>query len=143
MVDLRQLLGMKKNPPATSASARLEVLSYVREAPGEKSHIHLRIDPDGSGLLLVNASRVMHLNASATFMARLALSETANPQAISEITRRFKVTKQQAEIDYTQFQNQLEKSSGQTACARSTIWIWMSSLLSAHDRPRLTGWIWR
>ncbi len=80
----------------------------MRQAPGEKAHIHLRTDPDGSGLLLVNASRVMHLNPSAAFMARLALDETPGPQAISEITRRFQVSKQQAETDYTQFCNQLE-----------------------------------
>ena len=81
----------------------------MRQAPGEKAHIHLRTDPDGSGLLLVNASRVMHLNPSAAFMARLALYETPAPQAISELTRRFHVTKRQAETDYAQFCDQLEQ----------------------------------
>ena len=39
----------------------------------EKSRIHLRIDPDGTGTLIVNANRVMHLNPTAAFMAWLIL----------------------------------------------------------------------
>ena len=108
MINLRRYLDNRKTTKPRRDSQKLEVLSFVRLAPGEKAHIHLRTDPDGSGLLLVNASRVMHLNASAAFMARLALDETPGPQAISEITRRFQVSKQQAETDYTQFCNQLE-----------------------------------
>jgi hypothetical protein len=48
---------------------------YERQRLGERSRIHLRIDGDGSGILLVNASRVMHLNPTAAFMAKLALRE--------------------------------------------------------------------
>ena len=109
MINLRRYLENRKTPRLRTGSQKLEVLSFVREAPGEKAHIHLRIDPDGSGLLLVNASRVMHLNPSAAFMARLALDEVPAPQAISEITRRFKVSKQQACNDYAQFCDQLEE----------------------------------
>jgi hypothetical protein len=38
---------------------------YTRETADEKSRIHLRIDPDGTGTLIVNASSVMHLNPTA------------------------------------------------------------------------------
>ncbi|MBG0770777.1 MAG: hypothetical protein H0S82_03665, partial [Anaerolineaceae bacterium] len=37
---------------------------YRREGDDEKTRIHLRIDPDGRGLLIVNANRVVHLNPS-------------------------------------------------------------------------------
>ena len=87
----------------------LEVVSFVRESPGEKAHIHLRTDPDGSGLLLVNASRVMHLNASAAFMAKLALQEISAAQAVKTITSKFHVSSEQATTDYAQFCDQLEE----------------------------------
>ena len=41
---------------------------YRREGDDEKTRIHLRIDPDGRGLLIVNANRVVHLNPSAAAM---------------------------------------------------------------------------
>ena len=37
---------------------------YVRENEQEKSRVHLRLDPDGTGTLIVNVSSVMHLNPS-------------------------------------------------------------------------------
>ena len=46
---------------------------YVRENHHEKSRIHLRIDPDGTGTLIVNANRVLHLNPTAALMAQLIL----------------------------------------------------------------------
>jgi hypothetical protein len=35
------------------------VYHYLRETPTGKARLHLRLEPDGSGLLLVNASRVL------------------------------------------------------------------------------------
>ena len=80
---------------------------YVREGIGERSRIHLRIEPDGHGLLLVNASRVLHLNPTATLMARLALDETLPDQAVQTIRHTFDVPAAQASNDYAQFRAQL------------------------------------
>ncbi len=80
---------------------------YVREGIGERSRIHLRIEPDGHGLLLVNASRVLHLNPTATLMARLALDETLPDQAVQTIRHTFDVPAAQASNDYAQFCAQL------------------------------------
>ena len=82
---------------------------YVRERQGERSRIHLRLDADGSGLLLVNANRVMHLNPTAAVMAHLALEETPPEAAIRQLTRRYHVTTAQARSDYTQFTSQLDE----------------------------------
>lgn len=82
---------------------------YAVEDEQEKSRIHLRLDPDGSGLLLVNASRVMHLNPSAAVMARLALEKTPHAEAIRMLTQRFRVSRQQAEQDYANFTDQLRE----------------------------------
>ncbi len=82
---------------------------YERNASGERSRIHLRVDPDGSGLLLVNASRVVHLNPTAAFMARLVLEEIPDEQAIQAIRRQYQVARSQAVRDYAQIKTQIDE----------------------------------
>jgi len=82
---------------------------YLRQEGGERSRIHLRIDPDGSGLLIVNANRVMHLNPSATTMAYLALENSPLQLALRTLTTTYRVPKNQALNDYTNFTNQLDE----------------------------------
>ncbi len=55
-----------------------------------KSRIHLRVDPDLSGLLVVNASRVMHLNPSALYMAYLTLEKLMKNSPSQALQDRFK-----------------------------------------------------
>ena len=54
---------------------------YLRENAHEKSRIHLRVDPDGNGTLIVNANSVMHLNPTATYMAWLTLEEKTKEES--------------------------------------------------------------
>jgi radical SAM protein with 4Fe4S-binding SPASM domain len=81
---------------------------FDRQWEGERSRVHLRIDPaqDGSqpeGLLLVNASRVLHLNPSATVMAYLALQQAPISEAVTRLTSRYRLSPAQAMDDYTNF----------------------------------------
>jgi radical SAM protein with 4Fe4S-binding SPASM domain len=97
-----------------SSSRRLDYLPpglyhYQRQQAGERSRIHLRIDPDQNGLLLVNASRVVHLNPTATFMAYMALEGTSAQQAVNRLTQAYMVAAPQASTDYTQFVNDLDE----------------------------------
>jgi len=46
-----------------------------------KTRIHLRVDPDGCGTLVINASSILHLNPSATMIAYLHL-EGSTPDDI-------------------------------------------------------------
>ena len=80
---------------------------YDLRQPGERSRVHLRIDPDGSGLLLVNANRVVHLNPTAASMAHAILEETPAARTLKDLTRRYQVSPQQAAADYAQVQAQL------------------------------------
>ncbi len=82
---------------------------YTREDQNEKSRIHLRIDPDGSGTLIVNANRVMHLNPTAAFMAWLILEEKTKEERTRALTSRYSVSKKQAESDLSSFLFQLEE----------------------------------
>jgi radical SAM protein with 4Fe4S-binding SPASM domain len=96
--------------PGRKASVATDIMlyHYVRQEQGEKTRLHLRIDSDGSGILLVNASRVMHLNASAASMARLALDKTPPAQAARMLQRQFSISTKKAIDDYTEFCDQFE-----------------------------------
>ncbi len=75
---------------------------YLHQAQDERSRIHLRVDTDGSGLLMVNASRVLQLNSTATMMAYLFLERVPEKQAIKLIRKRYHVPKSQASSDFNQ-----------------------------------------
>lgn len=76
---------------------------------GERSRIHLRIDPSGEGLLLVNASRVLHLNPTAAFMTYLILSEVSPDQAQKILLKHYKVHRKNVISDYDRCANQIEE----------------------------------
>ena len=107
---LQKLNGTLLKPAAESVPAAYPQLHhYERRTQDERARLHLRIDADGSGQLLVNASRVVHLNPTAAFMARLTLDETPAPQAIQAIRRRYRVSQQQASSDYAQIRTQIDE----------------------------------
>ena len=82
---------------------------YTIENPGEKSRVHLRMDSDGHGTLVVNANRVMHLNPTAALMAYLLLEKTEEKDAIKSIQREYRVSASQARDDLSTFNQQLSE----------------------------------
>jgi radical SAM protein with 4Fe4S-binding SPASM domain len=82
---------------------------YVRGNENEKTRVHLRIDPDGRGTLLVNASSVMHLNPTAAHMAWLVLENKTEQESVSAITARYSVSRSQARGDLSAFSQQLDE----------------------------------
>jgi radical SAM protein with 4Fe4S-binding SPASM domain len=80
---------------------------YDYHAQGERSRIHLRVEQDGSGTLLVNASRLFYLNPTATFMARMILENAAEAQAIASVADQYRVSSSRARADYMALQHQL------------------------------------
>lgn len=82
---------------------------YIRENEHEKSRIHLRVDPDGHGTLIVNASSVMHLNPTATHMAWLILEGRTESERIHAITCRYSVSRWQAQNDVSSFFHRFEE----------------------------------
>lgn len=82
---------------------------YLRQNAYECSRIHLRLDPDGRGVLLVNANRILHLNPTAALMAYLYLEDIPEDRVVDTLTCTFNVTSAQARKDYAQFSAQLEE----------------------------------
>jgi radical SAM protein with 4Fe4S-binding SPASM domain len=89
--------------PSTDNSPSSGLYHYTREIEQEKSRIHLRIDPDGTGTLIVNANRIMHLNPTAALMAYLILEKVEEQQAIDTIQKKYRVSKSEARADYSSF----------------------------------------
>jgi radical SAM protein with 4Fe4S-binding SPASM domain len=88
---------------------------YEIDDDGVQSRILLRIEPDGKGLLLVNASRIIHLNPTAALMAYYILQKIDRDRAIGYITKEYKVPQAQVLSDYTQTTdkiNELIKPNG-------------------------------
>lgn len=85
------------------------VYHYLREDASQKVRVHLRIEPDGFGVLLVNAARVYHFNPTAAFMAYLFLQGSTEDQAVSGLTHLYNVPSAQARLDYSAFTSQIRE----------------------------------
>jgi radical SAM protein with 4Fe4S-binding SPASM domain len=79
-----------------------------RNGTGGRVRIHLRVEPDGRGLLVINASRVLHLNQTAVEYARFVLEDVSEDAAVREIGRRYRVDGRTARDDFRRMQAQLE-----------------------------------
>ncbi|NPV75952.1 MAG: radical SAM protein [Anaerolineae bacterium] len=91
------------SPPAAG------LYHYQREQGQEKARIHLRIETDGAGLLLVNASRAYHLNATAAHLAYLCLESASEAEIIRSLQNQYRVTESQAKQDIVGFHKTLEE----------------------------------
>jgi radical SAM protein with 4Fe4S-binding SPASM domain len=102
---------LKKNQSLETLDSRSRLYHYVRENEGfgEKSRIHLRIDPDGTGTLIINASRVMHLNPTAALMAHLILEGRNEQEIVLRIKHTYRVSTDQASRDLANFHLQLSE----------------------------------
>ena len=84
------------------------IYHYLRESGESKKRIHLRVDGDGSGVLIINASRMYHFNPSAALMARMLLDEKPDSEIIKQLGTVFDVKRVQAEADYKVFKSSFE-----------------------------------
>lgn len=96
-----------RRPQAPAANPGL--YHYRFEFEDGHSRVHLRLDADGSGLLIVDANRVVHLNPTAALMAFHILEKTPINQALGAVQSAFTVHKNQARVDYTQIKAQIQE----------------------------------
>jgi radical SAM protein with 4Fe4S-binding SPASM domain len=82
---------------------------YTRQNEFEKSRIHLRIDPDGTGVLIVNANRVMHLNPTAALMAYFILEGKKDKDITRAISRQYRANAREVEADLLGFHIQFDE----------------------------------
>ncbi|MCP4537451.1 MAG: radical SAM protein [Chloroflexi bacterium] len=78
-----------------------EVLHYQTPSDATQQYrLHLRVEKDGRGLLVVNAATILHLNQTATEYARLLIQGVDEGDAVRAIARRYRVNRSQARADY-------------------------------------------
>ncbi|TET81583.1 radical SAM protein, partial [candidate division TA06 bacterium] len=75
---------------------------YHLRAEGEFGgyRLHLRIENDGRGILLVDASKVLHLNQTAAELAMHIIEATPVEDLISQMRKRYKVDAEALRKDY-------------------------------------------
>ena len=108
---LKRLFNQKStiNDRVPFGDPQSRVYHYRRENLDEKSRIHLRLDPDGHGTLIVNANRIMHLNPTAALMAYFTLEETPEQDAVRLIRKKYRVDAAQARADLGTVRGQIEE----------------------------------
>jgi hypothetical protein len=62
--------------------------------------LHLRLEPDGRGILIVNASTILHLNQTAAEYAYYIVHNLAQDQVAHKMSARYHVSSDQARSDY-------------------------------------------
>lgn len=97
------LLPKKPLPPAAPGLYQFDIAD-----DDSKSRVHIRLDEDGSGLLVVNASRVVHLNPTAVQMAYYHLSKAGEKDAVSALSKLYKAPKNRISEDYARISNQVD-----------------------------------
>lgn len=82
---------------------------HFQSATGPKGpyRLHLRLESDGEGILIVNASTVLHLNKTAAEFAYYLVNRFTDGDVIQHFIKRYNVSAQQASDDYAQFKGRL------------------------------------
>jgi len=85
-----------------------EILYYQTPPDAEQQYrLHLRVEGDGHGLLVVNAATVLHLNQTAAEYARLLIQGVGAEEAARAVARRYRVGRAQARDDYTRLREHI------------------------------------
>ena len=75
----------------------------IRDESGREvgyAKLHLRVEPDGSGVLVVNANHLLYLNRTAVEHIKLILEGRSVDEAAREISRRFRVSRRRAKREH-------------------------------------------
>lgn len=86
-------------PAASSATIRLKpgLYHFQRPRDGEYLRFHLRVDPDGSGLLLAAAAEAIRLSPAAAVVASLLLEDRTPEQAAETLAKDHRLRREEAE----------------------------------------------
>jgi len=83
---------------------------HMQAAPEDEKpyRLHLRLQKDGSGTLIVNAATILHLNPTAAEYAYHFIKGTPPEEAAQEISKRYRITKGVALEDYQDFVDRIQ-----------------------------------
>ena len=79
---------------------------YLYQAPPESDlpyKLHLRVEPDGCGILIINASTVLHLNQTAAEFAYHLMKGRDKAATVGAVAERYKIPPETAQKDLDEF----------------------------------------
>jgi len=80
-----------------------------KSGPDEPAYrLHLRLMKDGSGILIVNAATVLHLNATAAEFAYHMIKGTPAEETARQVAKRYRISQAEAQKDYTDFRDRVQ-----------------------------------
>lgn len=87
-----------------------EGLHHLQSSPENEKpfRVHLRLRKDGSGILIVNAATVLHLNPTAAEYAFHFIKGTDPEEAAKQVAARYRVKKEVALQDFQDFMDRIE-----------------------------------
>jgi len=93
-----------------TAAKPMEPGIYQYQAPTYAEfpyRMHLRIELDGEGILIIDASTVLHLNQTATEYAYHLVNETPTDEVVQHIERRYDISKERILKDFQDFKERV------------------------------------
>ncbi len=112
-------------PPTSPAPG---LYTYPFELPGGQRRVHLRVEQEGDGVLFIDVTDVIHLNATATEMAKLALDGvpfTEARDALRRVYRDVSTTRLTAELrSIYRLVEELRETPGCPTCAIAAEVTW-------------------
>jgi organic radical activating enzyme len=84
---------------------------YTYQTPqdaDEQHRLHLRIEKNGRGILVINASTILHLNETAVEYAYHLIKQTDTDTVVENVAQRYQVEKEQVRADFQGFLEQVQ-----------------------------------
>ncbi len=95
--SIKELFAQKEPQPAGM---------YTYQTPPEAEQqyrLHLRIENDGTGILVINASTVLHLNQTAVEFAYHLIEHTDTDAVVEAVAKRYRMDREHIREDYQAF----------------------------------------
>jgi organic radical activating enzyme len=98
-----------KNWLKPARTPRPGIYHYISPASDPRNYrLHLRVEPDGNGLLLINAATVLHLNQTATEYAYYLVENLPADEAGQLMAQHYHVPAEAASQDYLNFSERIQ-----------------------------------
>jgi len=84
---------------------------YQYQAPPDSKNIyriHLRLEPSGEGVAIINARTVLHLNQTAAEFIYHIINQTPQEEIVRQVSRRYRASREDIQKDLQNLQERLE-----------------------------------
>lgn len=99
---------LEKLNPEQARPLDAGLFSYIAPPSDPLNYrLHLRIEPGGEGLLIINASTILHLNRTATEYAYHLVQNTPDEEVAELVSQRYRVRKVRAAKDFSELKERI------------------------------------